>query len=75
MLNLEGAGNCISQIQHIIKCKKIGRLIHYCLFASHLLFLGERADKLECAIQGRGAFRRFKDMVDRMGISQQWYDF
>ena len=36
---------------------------------------GERADKLGCAIQGRGAFRRFKDMVDRMGILQQWYDF
>lgn len=35
----------------------------------------ERADKLNCVIQGRGAFRRFKDMVDRMGISQQWYDF
>jgi len=35
----------------------------------------DRADKLEHAIQGRGAFRRFKDMVDRMGISQQWYDF
>ena len=36
---------------------------------------GDRADKLEHAIQGRGAFRRFRDMVDRMGISQQWYDF
>ena len=36
---------------------------------------GERADKLECAIRGRDAFRRFKDMVDRMEISQQWYDF
>ena len=36
---------------------------------------GDRADKLEHAIQGRGAFRRFKDMVARMGISQQWYDF
>lgn len=35
----------------------------------------ERANKLECAIQGRGAFRRFKDMVHRMGILQQWYDF
>ena len=35
----------------------------------------DSADKLEHAIQGRGAFRRFKDMVDRMGISQQWYDF
>lgn len=22
-----------------------------------------------------GAFRRCKDMVDRMGISQQWHDF
>ena len=32
---------------------------------------GERADKLDCAIRGRGAFRRFKDLVDRMGISQQ----
>ncbi len=32
---------------------------------------GEKADKLECAIRGRGAFRRFKDMVNRIGISQQ----
>lgn len=36
---------------------------------------GERADKLECAIRGRGAFRKFKDTVNRIGISQQWYDF
>lgn len=36
---------------------------------------GERADKLACAIRGRRAFRRFKDMIDRMEISQQWYDF
>lgn len=36
---------------------------------------GEKARKLEYAIKGRGAFRRFKDMVDRMGIEQQWYDF
>lgn len=35
----------------------------------------EKADKLGCAIQGRGAFRRFKDMVSRMGILQQWYAF
>ena len=27
------------------------------------------------AIQGRGAFRRFKDMVIDMGIEKQWYDF
>lgn len=36
---------------------------------------GEKADKLEYAIKGRGAFRRFKDGINRMGISQQWYDF
>lgn len=36
---------------------------------------GEKVERLEHAIQGRGAFRRFKDMVNRMGISQQWYDF
>ena len=27
------------------------------------------------AIQGRGAFRRFKDMVCEMGIEQTWYEF
>lgn len=27
------------------------------------------------AIQGKGAFRRFKDMVNDMGIEQTWYDF
>ena len=27
------------------------------------------------AIQGRGAFRRFKDMVCEMGIEQMWYEF
>ena len=36
---------------------------------------GERANNLEHAIQGRGAFKRFKDMVDSMGILGQWYDF
>lgn len=36
---------------------------------------GEKANKLEYAIQGRGAFQRFKNAVNRMGISQQWYDF
>ena len=36
---------------------------------------GEDADKLEQVIQGRGAFRRFKDMVNRRGITKQWYDF
>ena len=27
------------------------------------------------AIQGRGAFRRFKDKIRYEGIEQQWYDF
>jgi hypothetical protein len=27
------------------------------------------------AIQGRGAFRRFKDMINAMGIEKSWYDF
>lgn len=40
-----------------------------------LTLKGEKADKLEYAIRGRGAFRRFKDMAARMGMSQQWYDF
>ena len=32
-------------------------------------------DKLASAIQGKGAFRRFKDTVIRLGIDQEWYDF
>ena len=36
---------------------------------------GSAHDKLSHAIQGRGAFRRFKDMVYNLGIDQQWYDF
>lgn len=36
---------------------------------------GEMANRLENAIQGRGAFRRFKDMIIHMGIEHQWYDF
>lgn len=35
----------------------------------------KKSNKLENAIRGKGAFRRFKDMVFCMGISQQWYDF
>ena len=30
---------------------------------------------LEMAINGRGAFRRFKDTVNRYGIEDQWYAF
>jgi hypothetical protein len=27
------------------------------------------------AIQGRGAFRYFKDMVDRYGLRDEWFEF
>lgn len=36
---------------------------------------GTSHDKLARAIQGKGAFRRFKDMVYDLGIDQRWYDF
>ena len=36
---------------------------------------GKKAEELGYAIRGRGAFRRFDDMIDRMGITQQWYNF
>lgn len=36
---------------------------------------GSARDKLASAIQGKGAFRRFKDTVIRLGIDQEWYDF
>ena len=32
-------------------------------------------DRLEDAIRGRGAFRRFKDGIYRLGVEQNWYDF
>ena len=35
----------------------------------------KKAEELGYAIRGRGAFRRFDDMIDRMGITQQWYNF
>lgn len=35
----------------------------------------EKAQKLERAIQGRGAFKRFKDKIYNMGIEHQWYAF
>ena len=36
---------------------------------------GAMQNQLYHAIQGRGAFRRFKDTVNRMGIAKQWYDY
>ncbi|MBN2242579.1 MAG: hypothetical protein JW793_07805 [Acidobacteria bacterium] len=35
----------------------------------------ETANRLLRAIKGRGAFRRFKDTVHRLGIQQSWYDY
>ena len=34
---------------------------------------GSARERLSYAIQGRGAFRRFKDQVVRLGIDQEWY--
>src|SRR5687768_17012982 len=34
-----------------------------------------RRDMLLIAIQGQGAFRRFKDAIHRLGIERQWYTF
>jgi len=33
------------------------------------------SDELDEALHGRGAFRRFKDAVHRLGIADQWYRF
>ncbi|MDD4781214.1 MAG: UPF0158 family protein, partial [Tissierellia bacterium] len=32
-------------------------------------------DRLERAITGKGAFRRFKDTINYLGIEKKWYDF
>ena len=36
---------------------------------------GPAHDKLSNAIQGRGAFRRFKDGINDLGLDSQWYVF
>ena len=33
------------------------------------------SDELQAAVHGRGAFRRFKDAVHRLGIADEWYRF
>jgi hypothetical protein len=33
------------------------------------------SDELDAALHGRGAFRRFKDAVHRLGITEDWYRF
>ena len=32
-------------------------------------------DELLDAIHGRGAFRRFKEAIHRLGVAEQWYDY
>ena len=36
---------------------------------------GAQREALASAIQGKGAFRRFKDSVYRMGLDKKWYAF
>ena len=36
---------------------------------------GQARNRLSSAINGRGAFRRFKDTVRYEGLEQQWYDW
>ena len=36
---------------------------------------GKNRDVLERAIQGRGAFRRFKDKLYDLNLEQQWYSY
>ncbi|RMW49440.1 hypothetical protein D6U18_06120 [Lactiplantibacillus pentosus] len=32
-------------------------------------------ERLEQAISGRGAFRRFRSTIEQLGLLEQWYDF
>ncbi|WP_428911986.1 UPF0158 family protein [Niallia sp. Krafla_26] len=32
-------------------------------------------DKLLHAIRGKGAFRRFKNIIDQIGLTKQWYEY
>ena len=34
-----------------------------------------KQERLRDAISGKGAFRRFKDMVDRLGVRDDWFAF
>lgn len=36
---------------------------------------GRQQNMLERAIQGRGAFRRFKDMVCNLGLEKKWFQY
>ena len=32
-------------------------------------------DQFESAIRGRGAFRRFRNLAERLGIINEWYEY
>ena len=36
---------------------------------------GQASQRLQRAIQGRGAFRHFKDTLQDLGLTQQWYTY
>ena len=36
---------------------------------------GAICDQFEAAIRGRGAFRRFRNLAERLGIIDEWYDY
>ncbi|GGD22668.1 hypothetical protein GCM10011389_33070 [Pontibacillus salipaludis] len=42
---------------------------------AHSLEDEEKGNKLLRAIRGRGAFRRFKDMVGDLGLAEDWYAY
>ncbi len=38
-------------------------------------FAYDRDERLVNAIKGSGAFRRFKDMAEEIGLIDDWYEF
>lgn len=39
------------------------------------VFAYDHDDRLVRAIQGRGAFRYFRDTVEELGLTDEWYEF
>jgi len=35
----------------------------------------QQSNQLAYAIRGRGAFRGFRDLIDELNLTRQWYDF
>lgn len=35
----------------------------------------QQSNQLAYAIHGRGAFRSFRNLIDELNLTQQWYDF